>query len=715
MNFFNKLSLGSKILLTLLLTALLSILLIGYLGYSGGRDGLRNAVFNQLEGIRNVQAQALVEDFRRAENFVLTLSEDPMIINAIKEFKTAFAKLEKVEITPYEREKLVDFYEKGFIPELKKNTQENPVAQNYVPFKPAEEYLQYQYIAANPNPLGEKYKLDSAPDQSEYSIVHERYHQRFRHIVKRFAFYDIFLIDTTGQVLYSEKKEVDFVTNLKEGPYANSNLAKAFQQSADSRDLYYVSLVDFQQYTPHYARAGAFITTPVFEGNEPLGVLILELNKDKLNQVMTFQGKNWQKAGLGKTGETFLVGEDSLLRTDTRLFIEDKPAYFKLLESKNVDAKTINQIRNKGSGVLLQKISTDAVQKALAGESGAIFYKDFRGIPVVGAYQPVKIDNFRWALVAKMDEAEAFEPVSELTKRLIITSAILIPLFTLLSFWVSRLLAGPINHLIAGTKRVAAGEKDVQVKVESQDEIGNLTETFNSMAGSIDEKDRLIQKEIEENNRLLLNILPEPVAKRMRSGEENIADSFANVTIIYVEIEGFAELSDNSTANQSMKLLNELIVAFDETAEQFGVEKLKTIGSSYIAVCGLSIAREDHTKRAVDFSLALLKLINILNQKQGSNLGLDIGVHSGPVVAGIIGKSKFIYELWGETMNIATLIHTSDDTNIIQVSESVYKSLQGMYDFKPVNDFTLKGKGNIPVWSLHPLYYLANNSVGVQS
>jgi class 3 adenylate cyclase len=105
----------------------------------------------------------------------------------------------------------------------------------------------------------------------------------------------------------------------------------------------------------------------------------------------------------------------------------------------------------------------------------------------------------------------------------------------------------------------------------------------------------------------------------------------------------------------------------------------------------------------MDFGFALLKLIKVFNQKTGSSLGLDIGIHCGPVVAGIVGKSKFIYELWGETMTIARTIHSSPNTNLIQVSESVYSSLEGLYDFQPVNDVTIKGKGNIPVWSVHPL------------
>jgi class 3 adenylate cyclase len=198
-------------------------------------------------------------------------------------------------------------------------------------------------------------------------------------------------------------------------------------------------------------------------------------------------------------------------------------------------------------------------------------------------------------------------------------------------------------------------------------------------------------------------------------GEEDIADSFPNVTVIYAEIEGFNEFSEDISPDRTVALLTELIGAFDETAEQFGIEKLKTIGSSYIAVCGLTIPRVDHAKRAVDFCFALLKLTKVFNHKQGSTLGLDIGIHSGPVVAGIVGKTKFIYELWGETMTITQEIHGSPDTNVIRVSESVHSTLQGLYDFQPVDGVMIKGNGMIPVWSIHPLHAVSSSERGGES
>jgi class 3 adenylate cyclase len=705
LNLFKRLGFGSKILFMLLLTSLFSILLTGYIGYSEGQHGLTEAVFNQLTGLRNVQAEAITNDFQRLENFVLTLSEAQMVIDAIEEFKDAIAKLQQAELTPSQQQKLTEYYDQDFIPGLLENLngQGQPVSSTYLPVQPAEKYLQYHYIAANPYSSRTKSKLNFANDGSKYSELHRKYHYRFRNILKRMEYEDLYLIDAnTGQVLYSVQKEVDFLTNIKNGPFAGSNFAEAFSKSIAARDPYYVSLVDFENYRPSLGLPKAFITTTVYDEDTLIGVLVLQLSNTRIDRVMTYQGK-WQEAGLGKTGETYLVGQDKFLRTNPRLFLQDKKAYFQVLKQANFDPEQIEQIRDLDSPILAQKVDTSAVQKALNGQSGEGFHEDYRGVNVLVAYQPVKLADFRWALIAKMDEAEAFKSVYRLTRRLAITTAILIPLFTLLSIFLSRLLAHPINRLIAGTKKVAVGEKEIRVSIDSRDEIGQLAETFNGMAASLDEKEAIIARKIEENTALLLNILPEPVAKRLQSGEEAIADSFPNVTIIYGEIVGFSDFFEDISPDHTVSLLNELIGAFDETAEHYGVEKLKTVGSCYIAVCGLTIPRVDHIKRAVDFGVALFTLIRIFNQKQGSDLGLAMGIHSGPVVAGIVGKTKFIYELWGETMTITDELHDSASIGEIRVSKSVYTALQGMYAFQAVDEVTIKGGRPLPVWSLTPL------------
>jgi class 3 adenylate cyclase len=701
--FFNKLSLQSKILSMLLLTTLLSILLTGYLGYSSGRQALTQRAINQLISIRESKAQEIQTLYKLTENHVLTMSESTMVIDAVKEFKAAYQKLDSTKLTPEQQKTLKDFYRQQFIPRLDKNVPGNPVAETFYPDTPTAEYLQYYYIAANPNAIGEKYKLEKAKDGSEYSTVHQNYHSRFKNIADRMGYEDIYLVDIdTGTIIYNIQKEIDFGTNLKSGPHQGSHLAQAYQNTLDSRSPFFVEGLDFEAYLPSFSQPAAFMTTTVFDGNNFVGALIFQLSSKTLDNTVSSNQK-WQEVGLGETGETYLVGQDLLLRSSPRLFLENSEKYFETLTKNHVSADEIKRIQNLGSPILVQQVKTETVIRALNGETGTAFYDDYRQVPVLGAFTPLRLGNFQWALVAKQDQDEIFRSVRDLTNRLIISTAILIPLFTLFSIFFARLLARPIQKLITATKKLALGDTDVRVNIKSQDEIGDLAESFNQMAQNIRTKEQMLKQTIAENERLLLNILPAPIAKRLQSGETQIADNFPNVTVMYAEIEGFSEFSQDLTPDQAVALLNELINSFDETADLYGVEKLKTFSESYLAVCGLTVPRIDHTKRMIDFGQAMLQTIRRFNQKQGCKLNLDIGIHSGPVFAGVVGKIKFIYEIWGETMTVATAIHASPERDVIRVSQSVYDALKGLYHFKRVKDVEIEGKGKIPVWSVYPL------------
>ncbi len=686
----------------LLLTAFLSILLTGYIAYSSGRKALMESSLDQLVSIRESKAQEIQTLFKLTENHVLTMSESTMVIDAIREFKEAYQKLDSKKLVPAQQNILKDFYSQQFIPRLDKNVVGNPVAETYFPDTPNAEYLQYHYIAANPNAIGEKYKLENAKDASEYSAVHENYHSRFRNIAEKMGYGDIFLVDIeTGTILYSIQKNVDFSTNLKSGSFRRTNIAEAYQETLESRDRFFVKAVDFEAYRPTFGKPAAFITTTVFDGNNFVGALIFQLSSKILDKSMTNDQK-WQEVGLGETGETYLVGQDLLLRSSPRLFLENREKYFETLAKNNVPAEEIRRIRNVGSPILIEK-GTEAAKLAIDGETGTAFYNDFRRVPVLGAFRPIRLGNFQWALIAKQDRDEIFKSVRDLTNRLIISTAILIPLFTLGAIFFARLLARPIQKLIAGTQRLAAGESDVYVNIKSQDEIGDLAKSFNQMSQNIKTKEQMLKQTIAERERLLLNILPAPIVKRLQSGEKEIADSFPSVTVMFAEIEGFSEFSQDLTPDQAVTLLNELVNSFDETAELYGVEKLKTLSESYLAVCGLTFPRIDHAKRMVDFAQAMFKSIRRFNQKQGCELSLDIGIHSGPVFAGVVGKIKFIYELWGETMTVTTAIHGSPEKDVIRVSQSVYVALQGLYRFEPLKDVGVGEKGKMPVWAVYPL------------
>jgi class 3 adenylate cyclase len=220
------------------------------------------------------------------------------------------------------------------------------------------------------------------------------------------------------------------------------------------------------------------------------------------------------------------------------------------------------------------------------------------------------------------------------------------------------------------------------------------------MVSSLQEKTDAIEQKNRENESLLLNILPGEVAKRLKSGEASIADSFAEVTVLFADLVGFTVMSSKIGPDEVVNLLNNLFTRFDNIAQELEVEKIKTIGDAYMAVCGLPNPRADHAARMMEMARRMLATTEDYGKSVGTKMDLRIGVNSGPVVAGVIGASKFIYDLWGDTVNIASRMESHGLPGSIQVTRAVYEQLKDKYGFRERGPVEVKGKGLIETWLL---------------
>lgn len=696
----NSVSIRSKLQMLILLACLFTLLIAGYISYSSSRASLEESIYGKLAALRTRQAAALTSYSERIAREVKIYSNSLGVRRAFSEFKQAYQELNNQSLNIEQKERLRDFYKEEIFPRLELVSEGDPIIEAYIPSSLAAQYLQYYYLASNPHQIGTKAELNRANDNSTYSNVHARIHPRFRKAAEEFGYYDFILVDgESGDIIYTVSKEIDLGTNLQEGLYSNTNLAKAFKEALKIRDPNHIVMVDFENYRPSYDRPAAFIATNIFDNNKFLGVLIFQIPIESINQVMTVSQK-WQEVGLENTGESFLIGPDLLLRSEPRLFIENPEQYFASLLKAGYSKSQIERIKGLKTPILQQKVKSNITEKVFDGEQGTEISKDFRGAKVLSSYQPLDFLNLNWALIAQIDEKEAFDPVNQLNRRIIIAAAIILPLMALIANWFSSLFTRPIEYLLGGTKRLAAGETNVRVKIDSLDEFGQLAHSFNTMAQKLYEKENNLQDQIKQNENLLLNVLPPSAVKRVQEGNMYFADSYSDVSLLYIEVEGFNNLTSRVTPQEAVGLLNEMIGAFDEAADKYGIEKLKTVGTTYIAVSGLSVPRVDHAKKAVDFAIELLEIIQKFSQNYGFPITLGIGIHSGSVIGGIVGKSKFIYELWGDAMKITHGIHASSETNSIQVTEQVKNALENIYHFEKVNDIFIKGIGSIPVWVL---------------
>ena len=216
----------------------------------------------------------------------------------------------------------------------------------------------------------------------------------------------------------------------------------------------------------------------------------------------------------------------------------------------------------------------------------------------------------------------------------------------------------------------------------------------------LDEAHRLLQIEQERSEKLLLNILPGAIAERLKNSSQTIADGFADVSVMFVDIVNFTRVAEGLTPQQVFAMLNRIFSSFDELAEKYGMEKIKTIGDAYMVAGGLNSAMADYTDAIADMALDMRDLLHRDFNVNQMHLEVRIGVGTGPVVAGVVGKKKFIYDLWGDTVNIASRITSEGVPGMIQVDEVTYRRLHERYDFHEPQTIYLKGKGNMVVYRL---------------
>jgi len=204
----------------------------------------------------------------------------------------------------------------------------------------------------------------------------------------------------------------------------------------------------------------------------------------------------------------------------------------------------------------------------------------------------------------------------------------------------------------------------------------------------LEQDKKLLENEQEKSERLLLNILPRSIAERLKQGEHTIAERYAGVTVLFADIVGFSDLASRTDAQDLVALLNSLFSRFDGIAGRRGLEKIKTIGDAYLVAGGLPDPRHDHASAVADMALEMLDSLATLNRERGTNLSMRIGMHSGPVVAGVIGSRKFTYDLWGATVNMADRMQSSGLPDRANVSQSTH-------DLLVKDGFKLTSRGSV--------------------
>jgi class 3 adenylate cyclase len=692
--------LAARLFAILLLLGSVAVLVTGVLGYIRARDALQESIYNQLTAARKSKARQIETYFATIRNELTQLASAKMTIDAARVFRSAYDELEQSEVPFDLRRKVGDWYQADFLRDMNRVTGKELNVADYLPVGPAAYYLQYHYIVTNPHPKDRRELVDDPGDGSTYTKQHAIYHPLMRGAANGFGFFDLLMVEPkAGRVFYTTAKEVDFAASLRAGIFRQSNVAAAVARCAASANKSAVCFEDYAPYAPSRGAPTAFMAAPVIDQGVVIAVLVAQLSIQEIDNVVTGDRK-WRQEGFGATGEAYVVGPDRLVRSGLRTFYEAPDQYYADLKRAGESDEDIDAIRRYGTPILHQHVSTDAARAALAGIEGTGEITGIRGISTLASWGPLAIAGTKWAVIAKIDSAEAFAPVYKLQRDLMIVGAVALLVVILTGAWLSRALLAPLRELTAGVVRFAAGDYGAKVTVRTRDEVGALCTAFNGMVDELRDKNIVIQQKNRENEELLLNVLPAPIANRLRGGEKRIADGFTEVTVAFADLVGFTAMSSQMPPDDLVSLLNGLFTRFDVAAQEIGIEKIKTVGDSYMAVCGMPEPVANHAERMVRMAIRMVHITREHALEHHVSMSLRVGINSGPVVAGVIGKSKYIYDLWGDTVNLAARMESGGMPNSIQVTRRVYETLKDEFVFEPRGEIEVKGKGRVEAWLL---------------
>ena len=692
--------LAARLFAILLLLGAVAVLVTGVLGYMRARDALQESIYNQLTTARKSKARQIETYFATIRTELTQLASAKMTIDAARAFRGAYDELEQSEVPFDLRRKVGDWYQGDFLRDMNRVTGKDLNVADYLPVGPAAYYLQYHYIVTNPHTKERRELVDDPGDGSTYTRQHAIFHPLMRGAATGYGFFDLLMVDPkAGRIFYTTAKEVDFAASLRAGSLRQSNLSAAVARCAVSADRSAVCFEDYAPYAPSRGAPTAFMSAPVIDQGVVIAVLVAQLSIQEIDDVVTGDRK-WRQEGFGATGEAYVVGPDRLARSGLRAFYETPDQYYVNLKRGGESDEDIDAIRRYGTPILHQHVSTDAARAALAGVEGTGEIIGYRGMPTLASWGPLAIAGTKWAVIAKIDSDEAFAPVYKLRRDLAIVGGFALLVVILTGAWLSRALLAPLHELTAGVTRFAAGDYGAKVAVRTRDEVGALCTAFNGMVDEIRAKNIVIEQKNRENEELLLNVLPAPIANRLRGGEKRIADGFAEVTVAFADLVGFTAMSSEMPPDHLVTLLNGLFTRFDVAAQEIGIEKIKTVGDSYMAVCGMPEPVDNHAERMVRMAIRMVHITREHALEHHVSMSLRVGINSGPVVAGVIGKSKYIYDLWGDTVNLAARMESGGLPNSIQVTRRVYETLKDEFVFEPRGEIEVKGKGSVEAWLL---------------
>ncbi|MEC4727306.1 sensor domain-containing diguanylate cyclase [Shewanella sp. D64] len=565
---FTDLKITHKFPVVMICFALLSALITAFIAFTIAKNEMTHSAEDKLSSLLESRSTALNTYFSVIEKDLIFHAQSPLVISAVEHFSQAWIALDKDQ------------------------TQK----------------LQNSYIPMSPFSNEQK----SALNASIYDQYHGDYHPAFTNLVSTREFHDLFLFNTQGELIYTVKKEEDFATNLITGRWNKTHLSELIQQINNQPHINKHLFADFSPYEPSNNAPASFIASPVFDSNRQyIGIIAFQMPIAPLNRVMHVT------AGMGKSGETYLVGPDLLMRSDSRFFL--------------------------GQSILKTQVDTVSVHRALVGEAGNARIEDYRGVSVFSAFAPVNFLGTRWAIIAEIDTNEILSPVYSMNRFLMLSGAII----AIVIFFLGYLLAADISlPLVAMTHMMTQlSRNDLNIDIsgsERKDEVGNMAKAMKIFKHNAIERDQLQKKLKHMAHHDTLTGLPtrEYAGKQMQDYLKTLQTKGNKLVVIFADLDNFKNINDTLGHQAGDQLLKEVTVRLSDAIRDEDI--LARVGGDEFLVIlphvsDLSIV--EHIARTMIDSLTTDFVIQDTVCKVGVSLGIAVAPDDGVDGAKLINKA----------------------------------------------------------------------------
>jgi len=506
-----------------------------------------------------------------------------------------------------------------------------------------------------------------------YHRVHQRYDPWYRLLLEVRGYHDIFLLNARGDVVYAVTKEPDFAINLITGRWKQTGLAQTVRGVLEAPGNADRHFVDFYPHAPSDGIPASFISTPVYDGARLAGVLVLEMPIDRIEQIMSVT------AGMGETGETFVVGGDFLMRTDSRF--------------------------SSDSTILKTRVETEAVKRALAGETGVMIIPDYLGIPSLSAYGPVAFSGVHWAMLSEINMSEVLSPIWAMRNFLLAIGVLIVGLIAAIGYTLARSVTLPLKSVSEAFSDFGQSRRAVSVPhTDRADEIGDMARNFKALSVDIESH----VQDVAEKNRILESLssklakyLSPQVYEGLFSGgrEQSLNTERKKLTVFFSDLKDFSQTTEDLQPEDLTYLLNSYFTEMSKIALQYGATIDKFIGDAMLIFLG-----DPETKGVRGDAQACVRMAIAMQRRMAdlreiwSNKGYErpfqmrIGINTGFCNVGNFGSTdRMDYTIIGGEVNLAARLEAQAEPGGILMSHETYVLVQDIVRARELKPITVKG------------------------